>query len=626
MVLYVSLSFVFGWICCVVIMKILFTRNNNMVKVFISNFDEKYLERSNLKDNNGNEKKKQLEFIKEFSNLKTKFSQFDEVVNQNNRILKSLSLHNNGASSKREERSKDLTINKKRKNKKLEQIIENDEDYNTEDEDIEISDNEIDISSSEVTGKNKKDKGKKKLKEISKVSLSLNDLLRAKDEEEIIKEGQLYLKTDRSWQKRHLRLFTSVLSIYKNPNCNQSDCLAHISLINCSVDNDSKGFKIKHKFDSPIVRIVNRNNIKNDSFLILEDSSKCEFYSKELSHLSDWQNIISNSISEATVLLENSEIGSDKNIDYYDDDDELVLSDDDNIDTQRYQNKMYEAVEEEEEKEEEEVIERNLENIIECAQNQNEEIALNTVVEILGDELEDTWFTKAFKNNQRIKIKNRSGFDLLRFLRARQFDPNKASDLLRNHFKFLKETNPQNIDFKKIEFHANKKKAEFHMYDKGNHPIIIVDAGSHKANDDGHGTERIILFLLYMVETSIKHMDPEIEKFTVIFDCINLNFSQIDYSTVKEAIGVLQEQYPERLGTLFVINYHWLINTVYKGIKKLLNERTVKKIQFVDKKVLPDFVHPDCLPVRYGGNSTYRPPDGEIGEETLYPGFVPTLI
>ena len=97
----------------------------------------------------------------------------------------------------------------------------------------------------------------------------------------------------------------------------------------------------------------------------------------------------------------------------------------------------------------------------------------------------------------------------------------------------------------------------------------------------------------------------------------------MDWPLVKEAISTLQNYYPERLGALYIVNYPFVINMMWKMVKPWLDARTAEKIQFVDLKQLNQAFNPQFLPVRLGGTSTYESTDYLLGIETLAPSYIP---
>ena len=97
----------------------------------------------------------------------------------------------------------------------------------------------------------------------------------------------------------------------------------------------------------------------------------------------------------------------------------------------------------------------------------------------------------------------------------------------------------------------------------------------------------------------------------------------MDWPLVKESIATLQNYYPERLGSLYIVNYPFVINMLWKMVKPWLDARTAEKIQFLDVRKLPEFIDPSFLPTRFGGQSTFEKTDFVLGIETLQPGYIP---
>lgn len=97
----------------------------------------------------------------------------------------------------------------------------------------------------------------------------------------------------------------------------------------------------------------------------------------------------------------------------------------------------------------------------------------------------------------------------------------------------------------------------------------------------------------------------------------------MDWTFVKEAISTLQNHYPERLGTLYVVNHPFVVNMTWKMVKPWLEPTTVDKIQFCDINKLLQAFDRKHLPSRLGGTSNFESTDFILGLETLNPDYNP---
>jgi NAD-dependent oxidoreductase involved in siderophore biosynthesis len=85
---------------------------------------------------------------------------------------------------------------------------------------------------------------------------------------------------------------------------------------------------------------------------------------------------------------------------------------------------------------------------------------------------------------------------------------------------------------------------------------------------------------------------------------------------------MLQAFYPERMGVVMLVNTPWLLKSVWRAINPLLDERTRKKIRFLDSTAqIQEYVPSESLPRVLGGSCDWRPSSESVGLETLQPGW-----
>ena len=62
------------------------------------------------------------------------------------------------------------------------------------------------------------------------------------------------------------------------------------------------------------------------------------------------------------------------------------------------------------------------------------------------------------------------------------------------------------------------------------------------------------------------------------------------YGFIKDASKISQDNYPEQLGQLCVVNAPWSFTTVWSVIKGFLDEKTRAKIQIVGGKAIKELI------------------------------------
>eukprot|EP00968_Pinguiococcus_pyrenoidosus_P013612 scaffold1234_cov248-Pinguiococcus_pyrenoidosus.AAC.18 len=81
---------------------------------------------------------------------------------------------------------------------------------------------------------------------------------------------------------------------------------------------------------------------------------------------------------------------------------------------------------------------------------------------------------------------------------------------------------------------------------------------------------------------------------------------------VQTIAGIDQNEFPERLGAMFIINVPSIFPFVFRGVKPFLDPETVKKFQIYAKPAewvpaLHEIVDPGTLPPKYGGTGPELP-------------------
>jgi len=209
---------------------------------------------------------------------------------------------------------------------------------------------------------------------------------------------------------------------------------------------------------------------------------------------------------------------------------------------------------------------------------------------------------------------------LLRFLRARKFDPVKAKEMFANCEEWRKEFRVDEI-VKSFDF---KEKAEvdkyypqyYHKMDKDGRPIYIESLGKLdiKALYAVTTQERLLQRLVWEYEKFLNERLPAcsravgrpVETSCTILDLQGVGLSNFykvkDY--VMQASRIGQDRYPECMGKFYIINAPYLFSTIWTFIKPWLDEVTVAKIAILGssyKASLLEQINPENLPAGLGG-------------------------
>ncbi|XP_012231463.1 SEC14-like protein 2 [Linepithema humile] len=217
---------------------------------------------------------------------------------------------------------------------------------------------------------------------------------------------------------------------------------------------------------------------------------------------------------------------------------------------------------------------------------------------------------------------------LLRWLRARKWDPTAAEKMLRDSLQWRKQYDADNIS----EWNPHNGMLDYFPhglsgFDKDGAPIIIVPF----AGLDMHGALHVISqndFIKYMIKFLDYYLNLAREQskihgqvanqLTVVFDMEGFNLKQYLWKPAGELVLALiqmyESNYPEILKVCFIINAPRVFAFAFSIVKKFMNEYTISKIQIYKAdpskwqpmilKVIPK----DQLPAHFGGSLT--DPDG----------------
>ncbi|XP_028155799.1 alpha-tocopherol transfer protein-like isoform X2 [Ostrinia furnacalis] len=196
---------------------------------------------------------------------------------------------------------------------------------------------------------------------------------------------------------------------------------------------------------------------------------------------------------------------------------------------------------------------------------------------------------------------------LIRFLRARNFVPQRAHRLMVNYYQF-KEDNP--------ELFENVFPMDLHNI--GDAHVIAVPPYK-----DQEG-RRLIFFrigcwdpktipiedlfkgTIMALELGLLEQRTQILGGVALFDLEDIGTQhawQITPSVAARIVKLLVSSFPASTHAIHIINHSWLFDKIYNIFKPFLNADMRSRIFFhgYDNSSLHKHIHPDHLPERYGG-------------------------
>ncbi|KAJ9170156.1 hypothetical protein P3X46_018284 [Hevea brasiliensis] len=217
----------------------------------------------------------------------------------------------------------------------------------------------------------------------------------------------------------------------------------------------------------------------------------------------------------------------------------------------------------------------------------------------------------------------RSDVILLKFLRARDFKVRDAFTMLKNTIQWRKEFGIDELleqdlgdDLGKVVF--------MYGFDKEGHPVCYNVYGEFQDKDlyqksfsDEEKRNRFLRWRIQFLEKSIRKLDFRPGGISTIVQVNDLKNSpgpskrELRQAT-KQALQLLQDNYPEFVAKQVFINVPWWYLAVNKMISPFLTQRTRSKFAFASPsksaETLLRYIAAEQIPLKYGGLSK----DGEF--------------
>ncbi|XP_058103652.1 patellin-4-like [Magnolia sinica] len=243
--------------------------------------------------------------------------------------------------------------------------------------------------------------------------------------------------------------------------------------------------------------------------------------------------------------------------------------------------------------------------------------------------------------------KNHEGTDiiLLKFLRAREFKVSDAFEMLRRTLKWRKEFKTDGILEEDLGSHL-KHVAYMNSTDKKGHPLCFNVYGVFKDKemyDNAFGTDEkrdeFLRWRVQLMEKGIQDLNfkpGEVASMVQITDLKNSPGPAMKELrvTMKKALSLLQENYPEFVDRNIFINVPFRCYAYHALFSRFLTQRAKSKCIFARpsrvQETLLKYVAAENVPTKYGGlkrenDEEFSAENGDVLEKAIRSGGTETI-
>lgn len=219
-------------------------------------------------------------------------------------------------------------------------------------------------------------------------------------------------------------------------------------------------------------------------------------------------------------------------------------------------------------------------------------------------------FRETLKSNDRTKdnLAKSPDVQLLRFLRAREFNIKKAMKMVEDDVDWRREIAGKKISiasFPSVIKFVENRLVRLGGKDKDGRPFLILRSGEMFPRQVKDVME-VVNFFIFYVENIKKYVDScGFTEFTAIGDMSGWSLSENFSLPISQIMAqMLQDHYPECLRYAFVINNPWAFSAAWSLISPFLEERVKAKVHVWGSKreKLLDYIDADQLDKEMGGS------------------------
>ncbi|XP_074651496.1 motile sperm domain-containing protein 2-like isoform X2 [Tubulanus polymorphus] len=189
------------------------------------------------------------------------------------------------------------------------------------------------------------------------------------------------------------------------------------------------------------------------------------------------------------------------------------------------------------------------------------------------------------------------------FINALRTDVEEAAKIVNGSFSWRKEIGVNDLNENSFPQEAHEKGAiYYHNHDKDGNDILYFRIKDHKKD-----SSTLLLLQKYVAFMLERYFQANIGKrIVVLFDMAEAGLTNMDLDLVKYIITCFTSYYPSFLAYILIYDMPWVLNTAWKIIKAWLSEEAKKKVIFVKKNEIQEYIDRDQLWEHMGGTDSFE--------------------
>ncbi|XP_050424517.1 motile sperm domain-containing protein 2-like isoform X2 [Adelges cooleyi] len=141
-----------------------------------------------------------------------------------------------------------------------------------------------------------------------------------------------------------------------------------------------------------------------------------------------------------------------------------------------------------------------------------------------------------------------------------------------------------------------------HGFDKDGKLMFIIRCKLHYKNSkDFEDCKKCAVYWFERMERMTNG-----DQITIFFDLMGSGLSNLDMEFTNYLISLLKTYYPAFLNYIIIFEMPWVLNAAFRIIKTWLPAKAVKKMKFLNKNNLSDFVANESILTIWGGSDDYE--------------------